>query len=68
MDFHSYETILRKSGNTKRERVIKKSMSDTMNYAPDSPAVRLQTKRLSDQCQGMILKLGKLCFGASLTG
>lgn len=40
MDYGSYESILRKAGNSKRERVIKKSMSDTMNYAPDSPAYK----------------------------
>lgn len=40
MDYNSYEAILRRSGNSKRERVIRKSMSDTMNYAPDSPAYK----------------------------
>lgn len=40
MDYSSYEAILRKAGNSKRERVIRKSMSDTNNYAPDSPAYK----------------------------
>ena len=40
MDFSSYEAILRKSGSSKRERIIRKSMKDTMNYGPDSPAYK----------------------------